>query len=53
MLWLALHIDTIYSGLNTKSSEIKSTSCVFVICCTICSGEITWDTTYSGILKII
>ena len=44
MLWLALHIDTIYSGLNTKYSEIKSIPCVFVICCTICSGEIAWDT---------
>ena len=48
MLWLALHVDTIYSGLSTKYSEIKSISCVFVICYTICSGEIAWDTTYCG-----
>ena len=49
MLWLALHIDTIYSGLDTKYGKIKSISCVFVIYCTIYSGEMAWDTTYSGI----
>ena len=49
MLWLALHIDTIYSGLSTKSSEIKSISCVFAIYSTICSGEMAWDTIYCSI----
>ena len=49
ILWLTLYIDTIYSSLDTKYSEIKSISCIFVIYCTICSGEIAWDTTYCGI----
>ena len=49
MLWLVLHIDTIYSGLDTKYSEIKSIPCVSTIYSTICSGEIAWDTIYSGI----
>ena len=37
ILWLVLHINTIYSGLSTKCGKIKSISCVFAICCTICS----------------
>ena len=53
MLWLVLHIDTIYSGLGTKYGKIKSISCVFTICYTICSGEIAWDTTCCSIPSLL
>ena len=49
MLWLTLYIDTIYSGLDTKYSEIKSISWISSIHYTICGGEMTWDTTCCGI----